>query len=80
MVIPRSFDKAYSPGHSSIGDKALSAEFKGTFGVIFSRYHHASWCSWSRRNFARIKSMKVKVRFRTLPIALGILVLCSSCI
>ena len=60
IVIPRSFDKAYSPGHSSIGDKASSAEFEGTFGAIFSRYHHASWCSWSRRNFARIKSMKVK--------------------
>jgi hypothetical protein len=42
IVIPRSFNKAYSPGHLSIGDKASPAEFEGTFGVIVSQYHHAS--------------------------------------
>jgi hypothetical protein len=77
IVIPRSFNEAYSPGHSSIGDKASLAEFEGNFDVIFSQYHHASWYSWSPRNFPRIKSIKAKVRFQTLPIALRILVLCS---
>ena len=75
--IPRSFDKAYSPGHLSIGDKELLVEFEGALGTIFSRYHHASWFLFSRRKVAKIKSILEKVRFQTLRLSLGILILGS---